>query len=160
MTLQLFDFIAQCVSQFLAETIQSDPSKSEERLPLGFVFPFTCRQTQLDKVRGRALSQAVTTAQLQRGEEPSWCQSSMALPHALHRQNSSPGPRASTAMTWWGRMWYSCCSQPSTSRRWGPMGLDWLMGKQPLVAIGCPLGGAGNPLKLLLASSPTWMLLP
>ncbi|NWZ35216.1 HXK2 protein, partial [Brachypodius atriceps] len=45
----LFDFIAQCVSQFLAETIHSDPSKSEERLPLGFVFPFTCRQTQLDK---------------------------------------------------------------------------------------------------------------
>ncbi|KAM4892775.1 hexokinase-3 isoform 1-T1 [Sylvia borin] len=45
----LFDFIAQCVSQFLAETIRSDPSKSVERLPLGFVFPFTCRQTQLDK---------------------------------------------------------------------------------------------------------------
>ncbi|NXN89483.1 HXK3 protein, partial [Bombycilla garrulus] len=45
----LFDFIAQCVSQFLAETISSDPSRSEERLPLGFVFPFTCRQTQLDK---------------------------------------------------------------------------------------------------------------
>ncbi|XP_066053175.1 hexokinase-3 isoform X2 [Chamaea fasciata] len=45
----LFDFIAQCLSQFLTETIHSDPSKSEERLPLGFVFPFTCRQTQLDK---------------------------------------------------------------------------------------------------------------
>ncbi|NWW30178.1 HXK3 protein, partial [Panurus biarmicus] len=45
----LFDFIAQCVSQFLAETISSDTSKSEEHLPLGFVFPFSCRQTQLDK---------------------------------------------------------------------------------------------------------------
>ncbi|NXQ27162.1 HXK3 protein, partial [Alaudala cheleensis] len=45
----LFDFIAQCVSQFLAETINSDTKKSEERLPLGFVFPFTCQQTQLDK---------------------------------------------------------------------------------------------------------------
>ncbi|NXR44520.1 HXK3 protein, partial [Hippolais icterina] len=45
----LFDFIAQCVSQFLAETFSSDTSKPEERLPLGFVFPFTCRQTQLDK---------------------------------------------------------------------------------------------------------------
>uniref|UniRef100_A0A8C3GYW1 hexokinase n=1 Tax=Corvus moneduloides TaxID=1196302 RepID=A0A8C3GYW1_CORMO len=45
----LFDFIAQCVSQFLAETTTSDTSSSEERLPLGFVFPFTCRQTQLDK---------------------------------------------------------------------------------------------------------------
>ncbi|NXA96882.1 HXK3 protein, partial [Melanocharis versteri] len=45
----LFDFIAQCVSQFLAETTSSDTSKSEERLPLGFVFPFSCRQTQLDK---------------------------------------------------------------------------------------------------------------
>ncbi|NXO15919.1 HXK2 protein, partial [Oriolus oriolus] len=45
----LFDFIAQCVSQFLAETTASDTSSSEERLPLGFVFPFTCRQTQLDK---------------------------------------------------------------------------------------------------------------
>ncbi|NXV05817.1 HXK3 protein, partial [Cettia cetti] len=45
----LFDFIALCLSQFLAETFSSDSSKSEERLPLGFVFPFTCRQTQLDK---------------------------------------------------------------------------------------------------------------
>lgn len=76
MTLQLFDFIAQCVSQFLAETTTPETSSSEERLPLGFVFPFTCRQTQLDKVRGRALSQAVTTAQQQWGEEPFWCQRS------------------------------------------------------------------------------------
>ncbi|NXQ12242.1 HXK3 protein, partial [Peucedramus taeniatus] len=45
----LFDFIAQCVSQFLAETISPDTSGSELYLPLGFVFPFTCRQTQLDK---------------------------------------------------------------------------------------------------------------
>ncbi|NXW68635.1 HXK3 protein, partial [Hirundo rustica] len=45
----LFDFIAQCLSQFLAESFSSDASKSEERLPLGFVFPFSCRQTQLDK---------------------------------------------------------------------------------------------------------------
>ncbi|XP_023791605.1 hexokinase-3 isoform X1 [Cyanistes caeruleus] len=47
----LFDFIAQCVSQFLAETISPDAAQSEERqsLPLGFVFPFSCRQTQLDK---------------------------------------------------------------------------------------------------------------
>ncbi|NWT71685.1 HXK3 protein, partial [Prunella himalayana] len=45
----LFDFIAQCLSQFLAETISSDTSSSEQYLPLGFVFPFSCRQTQLDK---------------------------------------------------------------------------------------------------------------
>ncbi|NWZ84281.1 HXK3 protein, partial [Poecile atricapillus] len=47
----LFDFIAQCVSQFLTETISPDAAQSEERqsLPLGFVFPFSCRQTQLDK---------------------------------------------------------------------------------------------------------------
>ncbi|NXT68890.1 HXK3 protein, partial [Chaetops frenatus] len=45
----LFDFIAQCLSQFLAETISPDTRSSEERLPLGFVFPFSCRQTQLDK---------------------------------------------------------------------------------------------------------------
>ncbi|NXY12701.1 HXK2 protein, partial [Atrichornis clamosus] len=45
----LFDFIAQCVSQFLADTASSDTSSSEERLPLGFVFPFSCWQTQLDK---------------------------------------------------------------------------------------------------------------
>ncbi|NWS13694.1 HXK2 protein, partial [Pachyramphus minor] len=40
----LFDFIAQCVSQFLA-----DSSSSLEHLPMGFVFPFSCRQTQLNK---------------------------------------------------------------------------------------------------------------
>ncbi|NWX43938.1 HXK3 protein, partial [Steatornis caripensis] len=40
----LFDFIAQCVRQFLAGI-----SSSQNRLPLGFVFPFSCRQTQLDK---------------------------------------------------------------------------------------------------------------
>ncbi|NWT94791.1 HXK3 protein, partial [Urocynchramus pylzowi] len=45
----LFDFIAQCVSQFLAETINPDTNSSEMYLPLGFVFPFSCRQTQLDK---------------------------------------------------------------------------------------------------------------
>ncbi|KAF4790763.1 hexokinase-3 isoform X1 [Turdus rufiventris] len=44
----LFDFIAQCMSQFLAETFSSE-SKETINLPLGFVFPFTCRQTQLDK---------------------------------------------------------------------------------------------------------------
>ncbi|KAL2299266.1 hypothetical protein Nmel_013916 [Mimus melanotis] len=44
----LFDFIAQCVSQFLAETLSSE-SREITNLPLGFVFPFTCRQTQLDK---------------------------------------------------------------------------------------------------------------
>ncbi|XP_074012223.1 hexokinase-3 [Numenius arquata] len=40
----LFDFIAQCVHQFLGAM-----SISKERLPLGFVFPFSCRQTRLDK---------------------------------------------------------------------------------------------------------------
>lgn len=70
MTLQLFDFIAQCVAQFLGETTNPD-TDSEQCLPLGFVFPFTCRQTQLNKVRGRALSQAMTTAQQHWGEEPS-----------------------------------------------------------------------------------------
>ncbi|NXO84031.1 HXK2 protein, partial [Sitta europaea] len=45
----LFDFIAQCMTKFLAETISSDTRSSEEHLPLGFVFPFSCRQTQLDK---------------------------------------------------------------------------------------------------------------
>ncbi|NWT25283.1 HXK3 protein, partial [Cardinalis cardinalis] len=44
----LFDFIAQCVTQFLAETTSPD-TDSEQYLPLGFVFPFTCRQTQLNK---------------------------------------------------------------------------------------------------------------
>uniref|UniRef100_A0A8B9NLC4 hexokinase n=1 Tax=Accipiter nisus TaxID=211598 RepID=A0A8B9NLC4_9AVES len=40
----LFDFIAQCLRQFLAGI-----SSPQHRLPLGFVFPFSCRQTQLDK---------------------------------------------------------------------------------------------------------------
>ncbi|NXK52960.1 HXK2 protein, partial [Chauna torquata] len=40
----LFDFIAQCVHNFLEEI-----GNPQHRLPLGFVFPFSCRQTQLDK---------------------------------------------------------------------------------------------------------------
>ncbi|NXE74823.1 HXK2 protein, partial [Cochlearius cochlearius] len=40
----LFDFIAQCVHQFLAGI-----GSFQHRLPLGFVFPFSCRQTRLDK---------------------------------------------------------------------------------------------------------------
>ncbi|NXI59359.1 HXK2 protein, partial [Chloroceryle aenea] len=40
----LFDFIAQCVRQFLAGI-----GSPQNHLPLGFVFPFGCRQTQLDK---------------------------------------------------------------------------------------------------------------
>lgn len=48
--LQLFDFIAQCVRQFLAGI-----GSPQHRLPLGFVFPFSCRQTRLDKVSGTIL---------------------------------------------------------------------------------------------------------
>ncbi|KAM6356305.1 hexokinase-3 isoform 2-T2 [Alca torda] len=44
MPLQLFDFIAQSVRQFLAGI-----TSTGERLPLGFVFPFSCKQTQLNK---------------------------------------------------------------------------------------------------------------
>ncbi|NWI97254.1 HXK3 protein, partial [Pitta sordida] len=40
----LFDFMAQCLSKFLADT-----SSIQERLPLGFVFPFSCHKTKLDK---------------------------------------------------------------------------------------------------------------
>ncbi|XP_039557703.1 hexokinase-3 isoform X1 [Passer montanus] len=45
----LFDFIAHCLTLFLAETISPDTNISEQHLPLGFVFPFTCQQTRLDK---------------------------------------------------------------------------------------------------------------
>ncbi|NWY75049.1 HXK3 protein, partial [Erithacus rubecula] len=44
----LFDFIAQCLSKFLAETTTSE-IKETTTLPLGFVFPFSCLQTRLDK---------------------------------------------------------------------------------------------------------------
>ncbi|XP_015731715.1 hexokinase-3 isoform X3 [Coturnix japonica] len=40
----LFDFIAQCLKTFLGEI-----GSPETRLPLGFVFPFSCRQMALDK---------------------------------------------------------------------------------------------------------------
>uniref|UniRef100_A0A8C3LGT8 hexokinase n=1 Tax=Chrysolophus pictus TaxID=9089 RepID=A0A8C3LGT8_CHRPC len=40
----LFDFIAQCVKNFLEEI-----GNPQHRLPLGFIFPFSCRQTGLDK---------------------------------------------------------------------------------------------------------------
>ncbi|NXX14954.1 HXK2 protein, partial [Podargus strigoides] len=40
----LFDFIAQCLRHFLEGT-----NSLERRLPLGFVFPFSCRQMALDK---------------------------------------------------------------------------------------------------------------
>ncbi|XP_056358121.1 hexokinase-3 [Oenanthe melanoleuca] len=44
----LFDFIAQCLSKFLAETATSE-IREATTLPLGFVFPFSCQQTRLDK---------------------------------------------------------------------------------------------------------------
>uniref|UniRef100_A0A672TG54 hexokinase n=1 Tax=Strigops habroptila TaxID=2489341 RepID=A0A672TG54_STRHB len=44
MPLQLFSFIAKCLRQFLAGF-----SSPQRRFPLGFVFPFSCKQTQLDK---------------------------------------------------------------------------------------------------------------
>ncbi|NXN92093.1 HXK3 protein, partial [Rhinopomastus cyanomelas] len=40
----LFDFIAQSLRQFL-----DGIGRPQHHLPLGFVFPFSCRQTQLDK---------------------------------------------------------------------------------------------------------------
>ncbi|XP_067161174.1 hexokinase-3 [Apteryx mantelli] len=43
---ELFDFIAQCLCQFLDGVCPGDP---QQRLPLGFVFPFSCRQTRLDQ---------------------------------------------------------------------------------------------------------------
>uniref|UniRef100_A0A493SS56 Phosphotransferase n=1 Tax=Anas platyrhynchos platyrhynchos TaxID=8840 RepID=A0A493SS56_ANAPP len=45
--LQLFDFVAQCVQKFLEEI-----GNPQHRLPVGFVFPFSCRQTGLGKVSG------------------------------------------------------------------------------------------------------------
>ncbi|XP_068815889.1 hexokinase-3 isoform X2 [Struthio camelus] len=42
----LFNFIAQCLCQFLDGVCPGDP---QQRLPLGFVFPFSCRQTRLDQ---------------------------------------------------------------------------------------------------------------
>ncbi|NXD39292.1 HXK3 protein, partial [Copsychus sechellarum] len=44
----LFDFIAQCLSKFLAETT-SPEIRETTTFPLGFVFPFSCQQTRLDK---------------------------------------------------------------------------------------------------------------
>ncbi|NXC82048.1 HXK3 protein, partial [Cercotrichas coryphoeus] len=44
----LFDFIAQCLSKFLAE-ITSPEIRETTTLPLGFVFPFSCQQMRLDK---------------------------------------------------------------------------------------------------------------
>ncbi|NWR79586.1 HXK2 protein, partial [Centropus unirufus] len=41
----LFDFIAQCIIQFLKEDIDS----IQQPIPLGFVFPFSCRKKRLDK---------------------------------------------------------------------------------------------------------------
>ncbi|NWH71416.1 HXK3 protein, partial [Piaya cayana] len=40
----LFDFIAQCVYQFL-----KDIGNPQQHIPLGFIFPFSCRTQQLDK---------------------------------------------------------------------------------------------------------------
>ncbi|XP_033922854.1 hexokinase-3 [Melopsittacus undulatus] len=40
----LFSFIAKCLHQFLAGF-----SSLQRRFPLGFVFPFSCKQTRLDK---------------------------------------------------------------------------------------------------------------
>lgn len=51
MPLQLFSFIAKCLRQFLAGF-----SSPQRRFPLGFVFPFSCKQTQLDKVGGITLT--------------------------------------------------------------------------------------------------------
>ncbi|NWX93552.1 HXK3 protein, partial [Nothoprocta pentlandii] len=47
----LFDFIAQCLGQFLDSVGLSSP---QQHLPLGFVFPFSCRQTLLDQASGAA----------------------------------------------------------------------------------------------------------
>uniref|UniRef100_A0A8B9FVF9 hexokinase n=1 Tax=Amazona collaria TaxID=241587 RepID=A0A8B9FVF9_9PSIT len=44
MPLQLFSFIAKCLRQFLAGF-----SSPQRHFPLGFVFPFSCKQTRLDK---------------------------------------------------------------------------------------------------------------
>ncbi|NXX98092.1 HXK2 protein, partial [Centropus bengalensis] len=41
----LFDFIAQCIIRFLKEDINS----IQRPIPLGFVFPFSCRKKRLDK---------------------------------------------------------------------------------------------------------------
>lgn len=70
--LQLFDFIAQCVQQFLAGI-----GSPQHHLPLGFVFPFHCKQTRLDKVSGTAPSWGcgcchLSLAQQQQGEKTAW----------------------------------------------------------------------------------------
>ncbi|NWI16458.1 HXK3 protein, partial [Crypturellus soui] len=51
----LFDFIAQCLCQFLDGAGLSNP---QQRLPLGFVFPFSCRKTRLDQAPGHSQQDA------------------------------------------------------------------------------------------------------
>lgn len=134
---QLFDFIAQCVKSFLEEI-----GNPQHRLPLGFVFPFSCRQTGLDKV-SPALRCGRLCSPLCRGTTPH--------PRAFRRRNSSPGPRASNAATWRGRTWCSCCRRPSASRRWALGGGSWR-------------GGLPHAEELMVprfpGSSTMWMLWP
>ncbi|NXC73562.1 HXK3 protein, partial [Anhinga anhinga] len=56
----LFDFVAQCVRQFLAGI-----NSPQQRLPLGFVFPFSCRQMELDKAELISWSKGFTCSDVE-----------------------------------------------------------------------------------------------
>lgn len=142
---QLFDFVAQCVQKFLEEI-----GNPQHRLPVGFVFPFSCRQTGLGKVSGAARRGG--------GQRHPQADGQQLTPRALCRPSSSPGPRASSAAMWRARTWCSCCRQPSTSWRWCGGGCG-VPGKGPVQAGGCPPGD-GADRALLPASSTTWKSSP
>jgi len=149
--LQLFDFIAQCVRQFLAGI-----GSSQDRLPLGFVFPFSCRQTRLDKVSGTTLP---------RGH-------SRLLPSASSAgSGAGPVTMASGSAT---------CSPQAELISWSKgFGCSDVVGKDIVqllqsainkqevggrgaggLAGGFPRGGANDALALPSASSTTWTSLP
>ncbi|NWQ87670.1 HXK3 protein, partial [Burhinus bistriatus] len=75
----LFDFIAQCVRQFLAGI-----SSPQHRLPLGFVFPFSCRQTRLDKAELISWSKGFSCSDVERKDVVQLLQSAINKQELSH----------------------------------------------------------------------------
>ncbi|NXK63094.1 HXK3 protein, partial [Sylvietta virens] len=141
----LFDFIAQCVSQFLAESINSDAIKSEGQLPLGFVFPFSCQQSQLDKAELLSWSKGFSCNGVVGKDVVELLQT------AINKQKVGSSPNGSGSH--WLSPWKAWKSSPFTP---GQLRVDVVALMNDTVGTMMTCSTEGRPCEVAIVAGETW----
>ncbi|NXD30637.1 HXK2 protein, partial [Spelaeornis formosus] len=143
----LFDFIAQCVIHFLAETISPENRNPEEHLPLGFVFPFTCQQTQLDKAELLSWSKGFSCSGVVGKDVVQLLQS------AINKQQGDNGETSDTGGNWYS-LWNIWKSSEIVPGQLCHVDVVALMNDTVGTMMTCSM--EGRPCEVAMVAGETW----